>query len=563
MPFDYRTLDPALRDKLLTGCAGKLHLASMARDALALAGACAARGEQPRAAFYAVLGGDLLLAAWEEEPLSGVLAQPLRTVLAGNPHLPGAFFDALAWLEGHFTPDPAVQRLLDAGRVPAALEALRAGLARTPDNAFHVQKLLELCPVEGDPDEARAALAAFPAGPAEPFRRIAQADLELACGRPDAAEPHYLAALETCPLPGVHARLGLCRHRQGRPREARTLWTAVLQRRPWHVNLLLRLHDELSGAANAAAPLPGGLEILLYTHNKADDLARALDALEAAGLDGCRVTVLDNDSGDGTAELLRRTADRLGAERLRTITAPVNVGAPAARNWLVRALRNDAPRPFAAFLDDDALVPGDWRERFGAAVAAAPAAAVWGCKVVDAARPWIVQNPDLHLRPEYTADTAAARLSVNSLTTDLHHQGLDFGQFDYLRPCVSVTGCCHLFRTETLLAGGGFDIAFSPTQFDDLDHDLRLGRAGGWACYQGHLTVRHLKNTGQAARRGGVAAGNALGNHLKLQARHAPADMAALRRVDLERCLADLSAKAARVNRLTGHDEAPESDVSN
>ena len=563
MPFDLRSLDPALRDKLLTGCAGKLHLASMARDALALAGAHSGRGEHPQAAFYASLGGDMLLAAWEDEPLSGLLAQPLRTVLQGNPYLPGAFFDALDWVQQHFIPDPSVQRLVDAGRVSGALEAVRAGLAKTPDNCFLVHKLLELGPVEGDLDEVRAALQAFPAGAAEPFRRIALADLESMAGRLDAAEGHYLAALEACPLPGVHARLGHCRLRQGRDREARTLWTAVLRRRPWHVNLLLRLHDALTGASEATAPLPGGLDILLYTHNKADDLARALAALEAAGLDGCRVTVLDNDSTDGTGELLRQAADRLGAERFGTITAPVNVGAPAARNWLMRSLRDGQPRAFAAFLDDDALVPGDWRERFGAAVAAAPSAAVWGCKVVDAARPWIVQNPDLHLRGEYASGEPGGKIGLSTPTTDLHHQGFDHGQFDYLRPCVSVTGCCHLFRTETLLTSGDFDIGFSPTQFDDLDHDLRLAQAGHWACYQGHLAVRHLKNTGQAARRGGVAAGNALGNHLKLQARYATADLAALRRADLDRCQADIAAKAARVNRLTGHDEDPATGESN
>jgi hypothetical protein len=66
---------------------------------------------------------------------------------------------------------------------------------------------------------------------------------------------------------------------------------------------------------------------------------------------------------------------------------------------------------------------------------------------------------------------------------------------------------------------GGFDIRYSPSQFDDLDRDLRAAAQGGYAVCQGFLRVEHLKRSGTAARRGVEAASSGQGNLVKLLAR--------------------------------------------
>ena len=109
--------------------------------------------------------------------------------------------------------------------------------------------------------------------------------------------------------------------------------------------------------------------------------------------------------------------------------------------------------------------------------------------------------------------------------SDLHIRTLDDGAFDFMRPCASVTGCCHLFRTRTLAETGDFAIQLSPSQYDDMEHDLRLCEAGLFPVYQGHLAVRHKKRTGAASRVNPLEEGNALGNKYKMQAMHAPAEI--------------------------------------
>lgn len=103
-----------------------------------------------------------------------------------------------------------------------------------------------------------------------------------------------------------------------------------------------------------------------------------------------------------------------------------------------------------------------------------------------------------------------------------------------------MTGCCHLFRTQALEENGGFALHLSPSQYDDVEHDLRLARAGGLAVYQGHLGVRHKKRTGAASRQSAAELGNSLGNKFKMQAMHPRAEMEALLRADRDRLLDDL-----------------------
>lgn len=230
---------------------------------------------------------------------------------------------------------------------------------------------------------------------------------------------------------------------------------------------------------------------------------------------------------------------------MRVVRLPVNVGAPAARNWLL-AEEDVRKSDWCAFLDDDILLPRDWLGRMGAAMRAVPGASVYGCRIKDPSGGRL-QAVDLHLRPDYGQGKDAAPHSAPD-ASDLHLQERgDLGQFDYLRPCLSVTGCCHLFDTRAILEAGGFDIRFSPSQFDDLDLDLRLFRAGGHAVYQGHVPVAHMRRTGAEQGADPVAAANAKGNREKLGGKLPRARQAEVARREAGLLREDLRAKRKAV----------------
>ena len=131
-------------------------------------------------------------------------------------------------------------------------------------------------------------------------------------------------------------------------------------------------------------------------------------------------------------------------------------------------------------------------------------------------------------------------------------QDFDYGQFDYIRPTLSVTGCCHLFKRELFDKVGGFDLRYSPSQYDDLEHDIRRAMQGWLPVYQGHLSVRHAKQTGKAARLSQSQYSNAMGNLMKLQNRYSSNEFEAARRFDEDAALADILRKGAELEKCLG-----------
>jgi hypothetical protein len=248
------------------------------------------------------------------------------------------------------------------------------------------------------------------------------------------------------------------------------------------------------------------------------------------------VLVLDNGSTDGTPQVLSAWAERAGENLLR-LTLPVNIGAPAARNWLAATPEAKAAETLV-YLDDDVDLPPDWLSRLGAALKHHPDAGVVGCKVADHHAPHLLQNVAGHLVIPQEASEDWPDLDYQSLTPnpfrlcDAHLQGPDWGLFDFVGPCASVTGCCHLFRRAALnapaAAGGGFSLALGPSQYDDFERDLRMLDSGANAVYQGHLRVRHRKRSGLSSQGGGQGSGqdgdaasaNAQGNRYKMQTMH-------------------------------------------
>lgn len=497
-PFDFflppvfDTLPEAVAERLLLGVVAPKQAAE-----IGLAALTAASGTP----FLADLGRELIALAFDLDPFNAELARALPT-------LAGASLDA------------ATRAALDATAVADWLDPWRAAW--------------KIAAEEGDWDAfLRRFDATWPSAGAPLAGRV-EGLAALAADDRDRLE-RWLSRLEQSATPGL-AWLGAeAALRLGRTEEGAHALFALLARWPWCINALLRLHDLQNGLADRREPLPGDLAIALYTFNKADDLGATLEDILASRLERFRVCVLDNGSADATPDVLAAFRDRFGADRFHTVRAPVNVGAPAGRNWL-KALPEVFGADFVAYLDDDLALPPDWALRLGAAVAARPGAGVYGCRVVEAVRPAVLQSIAVHLAPAGPGQPVAA--------SDLALQAPDLGQWTYCGPAASVTGCCHLFAAKALAAGGDFDIRFSPSQFDDFDRDLRAALAGQPAVYQGHLAVGHKRRSGESAQRQRLAGANAHGNLLKLQAKYDAGQVRRLRRAQRDWLLTDVRRKA-------------------
>lgn len=534
----WQKLPESALDKLLLGSVGVLHLGQMAEEILS------ALPQSPDKELFLELGSDMLLAAFEHDCLNAALAAQLKVVQQTRPFLPPALLPVLNWLCANYR-EPADQRylvrLLEKREKDKLCHFLNQQMEREPANMFWLHQSLVVALVEGLPDwllEQTAKSEGLP-GAVRCFLTASAAFAKQ--DYPEAARLYREAVFEL-PLPVWQEHLATALLLCGEREEATCLLSQILEQRPWQVNTLLRAYDATQGLDVKLASPEGKGALLFYTWNKADLVNEALGAVFEGKRCGAKVIVLNNGSSDATAEVIAGWKARAG-EELMAVDLPINVGAPAARNWLA-ALPFVQQLDWFAYMDDDALVPKDWLLRMGAAMQAYPRGGVYGCRIVDIDNPMGVQSVDFHLEAGGGRLGESGEVARKFKVSQLQVQSFDFGHFSYLRPCASVTGCCHLFRREFFNKVGAFDLRYSPSQYDDLEHDLRHAMQGELPIYQGHLAVRHIKHTGKAAATNLSQMSNSLGNLMKLQMRYGQEDFDRIRRYDKEQGLADLLRKA-------------------
>lgn len=536
-------LPGSFRQRLELSTTGWRHLGLAGAECLRLARA--AEDEAERARLLA-LAADVLLWSFGENPLSGPLAAELLS--ATDLPLPGAAREALCAVAGRWrAPQGAegglayFERLAQKRDTHKLADFLAAQVAKDPGGLFWRDKALGLALYTGAGELSQRLEGVALSGLEElpglaPVARVLAAQAAFLRGEPGAC-----LGLLTAELPLLQdafgpafaaARAGLALLRAGEDAAALPLLRDCLAAAPWQAGLARVAADAHTGLRHRLTPPPGPALIMLYTWNKADDLDATLASLFASNLatkggGRAQVLVLNNGSTDDTAQVLSAWVERVGGGLLR-LDLPVNIGAPAARNWLAATPQARAAESLI-YLDDDVTLPPDWLHRLGAALAAHPDAGVVGCTVVDHQAPHLLQNTAGHLALPAEAQPGRPDLDFQSLTpnpfrlADAHLQGPDWGLFDFVSRCDSVTGCCHLFRRQALDApftqGGGFSLALGPSQYDDFERDLRMLASGRVAVCQGHVRVRHRKRSGLAAQEGASGA-NASGNRYKMQTMH-------------------------------------------
>ena len=283
------------------------------------------------------------------------------------------------------------------------------------------------------------------------------------------------------------------------------LWNEI----PWFPNLTLTLHTLLSPGF---IPTLAGQDtaVLIYSWNNAELLKNTLECIARSELGEASVVLLDNGSTDHTKAVFASFSELFGL-RLKSMQLPVNIGAPAARNWL---LRHTDLQPFQTivYLDDDVIVPPDWLTKLTSQYRQLPAGSILGCRIMNQSPQQSLQMADVNLLDlEQDSDFLIANSGGGELDLGLH---------SYSRPCLSVTGCCHMMDRRHAVDLGGFDLRFSPSQFDDFDLDLRNALQGGRAVYAGRTAIRHCQRSSLNQADSEAKQGHIQGNMLKLRTKY-------------------------------------------
>lgn len=246
--------------------------------------------------------------------------------------------------------------------------------------------------------------------------------------------------------------------------------------------------------AGAAVTAPAGgpkVEAMVLAYRSKDYIAPCLESLLEQDWPELSITVLDNASGDGTAEFVRRRFP--GVEVLESRE---NLGFAAGHNVLFERTRAD----FVALLNHDAVARRNWVSELVLAAQQQPRAAVLGAKMLMRRCPTILNSTGIVMNESgFAADR------------DIGRPDLDPG--DAPQRVFAVCGGAMLIRTEVLRRVGGFD----PTFFmyvEDVDLCWRARLAGDEVYYVPTAVVVHdwhgdLAAAAKAGAGGGAAGGGA------------------------------------------------------
>lgn len=306
----------------------------------------------------------------------------------------------------------------------------------------------------------------------------------------------------------VYARTG------DRERSVST-YHASLQLDPLQVPIQYRLEELERPFRSDPEMLNKHIAIFLYSYNKSELLQQTLRSLAASERGNAKVVVLLNNCTDDSLAAVTAINQELFAGDIEIISLPVNIGAPAARNWLL-ATEHGQKAEYVAFLDDDVEVPTDWLVKLLTVLDRNPKAGIAGAKIVE---------PGLPRRLQYLyRNISIARNDLLRISLSTPSFNYDYGAYDFIRPTVNVMGCCHVFTRAALDAAPLFDIRFSPTQMDDIVHDIDLCLNGFNVMYCGLVECVHHQMSGVGKRTWNdvLKQGNVLGNDVKFFYRYLP-----------------------------------------
>jgi GT2 family glycosyltransferase len=247
------------------------------------------------------------------------------------------------------------------------------------------------------------------------------------------------------------------------------------------------------------------LVVIVLTHNKRDAVLQCLESVRGLRYRPREVICVDNGSADGSAD-----AVAAAFPEVHLLRSTVNLGAAGGRNLGIRAAAERFGYDYVLFLDDDLVVHERLADELVAVLEADPASAIATPKAYRTGRDRVLAS----------AGGMQVRLGRGTIS-DIGAGLTDDGQFDRSVTVDACDGFAMLVRREALLRTGGFDDAYNPYGWEEVDFSFRVRANGATIRYAPAAVCWHAGGTpGRGVRVAAYERGKAA-NYLRLMRRHA------------------------------------------
>ena len=214
------------------------------------------------------------------------------------------------------------------------------------------------------------------------------------------------------------------------------------------------------------------VDIVILTYNGLNDTSECLDSLRSLDYPSYRITVVDNNSQDGSRDILPARFPQVNY-----IYSDTNLRFAGGNNLALRKTLQENFQ-YALLLNNDTVVEPDFLSKMVELAEAKAEIGMVGAKM------YYYHHPDIIWFAGGKADMRIARM---------RHLGIgkaDQGQFDQIRPVDFLNGACVLIRCEILREIGLFDESFY-LYGEDLDLCLRATKAGYQLYFQPAARIKH------------------------------------------------------------------------
>lgn len=223
------------------------------------------------------------------------------------------------------------------------------------------------------------------------------------------------------------------------------------------------------------------ISVVTLTHNKVEYTRRCLGSLLDTASRAWELVVVDNGSTDGTRDWLNElssSASRAGVS-VNVVLNPGNIGCSTARNQGLEAAKGH----FVCFVDNDiALRSKRWLDRLA--------------RVLDADRTVGLVAPKLvYPYPPYAIQCAGAAVSGTGRVQFMGRgEPRDDPRFNRTREVQCLISACFMGRRDVLEGAGGFDEAFNPVEYEDIDLSYKIREAGYRLLYEPSVEMYHFES---------------------------------------------------------------------
>ena len=247
------------------------------------------------------------------------------------------------------------------------------------------------------------------------------------------------------------------------------------------------------------------MAVLVLSHNKREATLRCVESVTRLRSRPLEIVVVDNGSSDGTADMIEVTYPHV-----RVVRSAVNLGAAGGRNYGLRWMADRVAYDYVLFLDDDATVSETALDALVAALRSDFTIGLVTPKAYRTGSPGILAS----------AGGLRVRLARASIA-DIGAGAVDHGQYDEPRDVDACAGFAFLARREVLERVGGFDEAYNPYGWEEVDLSLRVRRAGYRIRYAPSAVVEHAGGTPGRGYRVPAYERRRFANFVRLARRHA------------------------------------------